>query len=86
MPIDIERFEEDSTDALRAGGWTNTEKLLSFLAASPDKAYSRRRSTSRLASPAGASVSYSPASETAVSSATAVTTGRLPRMKTLRRR
>ena len=39
MPIDIERFEEDSTDALRAGGRTNAEELLSFLAASPDKAY-----------------------------------------------
>ena len=39
MPIDIERFEEDSTESLRAGGRTNAEELLSFLAASPDKAY-----------------------------------------------
>lgn len=39
MPIDIERFEEDSPESLRAGGRTNAEELLSFLAASPDKAY-----------------------------------------------
>ena len=39
MPIDIERFEEGSTSDLRASGRTNAETLLSFLAASPDKAY-----------------------------------------------
>lgn len=39
MPIDIERFEEGSTAELRAGGRTNAEKILGFLASSPDQAY-----------------------------------------------
>lgn len=39
MPIDIERFEEDPLDELRAGGQTNAEIILSFLASSPDKAF-----------------------------------------------
>jgi len=39
MPIDIESFEEESTATLRASGQTNAETILSFLAASPDKAY-----------------------------------------------
>ena len=39
MPIDIKQFEEGSTADLRAGGRTNAEEILSFLAASPDKAY-----------------------------------------------
>ena len=39
MPIDIERFEEDPVDELQAGGRTNAEKILGFLASSPDQAY-----------------------------------------------
>lgn len=39
MPIDIEQFEEDAVDTLRAGGRTNAEEILSFLASSPEKAY-----------------------------------------------
>lgn len=39
MPIDIDRFEESSVDDLRAGGQTNAEKILSFLALSPEKAF-----------------------------------------------
>lgn len=39
MPIDIERFEEGTLDELRANGQTNAEKLLSFLASSPEKAF-----------------------------------------------
>lgn len=39
MPIDIKRFEEDSVEKLRAGGQTNAEEILSFLASSPDQAY-----------------------------------------------
>jgi len=39
MPIDIEQFEEGSNADLRASGQTNAETILSFLAASPDKAY-----------------------------------------------
>lgn len=39
MPIDIERFEEDPVDELRATGQTNAEEILSFLASSPEKAF-----------------------------------------------
>lgn len=39
MPIDIERFEDGSSEELRAGGRTNAEEILSFLASSPDQAY-----------------------------------------------
>jgi len=39
MPIDIDRFEEGSADELRAGGQTNAEEILSFLASSPEKAF-----------------------------------------------
>lgn len=39
MPIDIDRFEQGGEDELRAGGQTNAETILSFLASSPDKAY-----------------------------------------------
>ena len=39
MPIDIERFEEDPLDELRASGQTNAEEILSFLASSPEKAF-----------------------------------------------
>lgn len=39
MPIDIDRFEDSPADELRAGGPTNAEKILSFLAASPEKAF-----------------------------------------------
>jgi predicted transcriptional regulator of viral defense system len=39
MPIDIERFEEDPVEELRASGRTNAEEILEFLASSPDQAY-----------------------------------------------
>jgi len=39
MPIDIDRFEEGSPTELRASGRTNAEEILSFLASSPDQAY-----------------------------------------------
>ena len=39
MPIDIERFEEDPVEELRTGGRTNAEEILSFLASSPDRAF-----------------------------------------------
>jgi len=39
MPIDIERFEEDPVHELRAGDRTNAEQILSFLAASPNQAF-----------------------------------------------
>ena len=39
MPIDIERFEEDSVQELRASGQTNAEEILAFLASSPDRAF-----------------------------------------------
>lgn len=42
MPIDIKRFEEDPVDELRAGGQTNAEEILSFLASSPNQAYTAK--------------------------------------------
>ncbi|OLZ40890.1 TrmB family transcriptional regulator [Natrinema saccharevitans] len=39
MPIDIDRFENGPPEDLRAGGRTNAEVILSFLASSPDRAY-----------------------------------------------
>ncbi|OAQ51789.1 hypothetical protein HTG_15515 [Natrinema mahii] len=39
MPIDIERFEEDPVTELRANGRTNAEEILSFLASSPEQAF-----------------------------------------------
>jgi predicted transcriptional regulator of viral defense system len=39
VPIDIERFEEDSVDELRLGGQTNAETILSFLSSTPEKAF-----------------------------------------------
>jgi hypothetical protein len=39
MPIDIERFVSDPADELQAQGSTNAELILSFLASSPEQAY-----------------------------------------------
>lgn len=39
MPIDIDRFEEGPREHLRAGGTTNAEEILAFLASSPEQAY-----------------------------------------------
>lgn len=39
MPIDIDRFEEDAPDTLRAGGPTNAETILAFLAGHSDQAF-----------------------------------------------
>ncbi|CCQ33243.1 MarR family transcriptional regulator [Halorhabdus tiamatea] len=39
MPINIRRFEESPPEDLRASGRTNAEEILSFLASSPDQAY-----------------------------------------------
>lgn len=42
MPIDIERFEEGALDELQASGQTNAEVILSFLASSPEKAFTAK--------------------------------------------
>lgn len=39
MPIDIDRFEDTPEETLQAGGPTNAETILSFLASDPDSAY-----------------------------------------------
>lgn len=39
MPIDIDRFEEGPEEALRAGGPTNAERILTFLATNADQAF-----------------------------------------------
>ncbi|KZX49694.1 helix-turn-helix domain-containing protein [Haloarcula sp. K1] len=39
MPIDIDRFEDGSSEDLRSGGRTNAEEILSFLASHPEQAY-----------------------------------------------
>lgn len=39
MPIDIERFRTGDEDELRASGPTNGERVLSFLAANADRAF-----------------------------------------------
>lgn len=39
MPINIKQFETAPEDRLRAGGETNAERVLSFLSATPEKAY-----------------------------------------------
>jgi predicted transcriptional regulator of viral defense system len=39
MPIDIDKFEEGPAETLRAGEQTNAERILSFLASSPEKAF-----------------------------------------------
>lgn len=42
MPIDIEEFEQSDQENLRAGGPTNAERILSFLAENADRAYTPR--------------------------------------------
>lgn len=42
MPIDIERFEEGDEGDLRAGGRTNAETILAFLASHREQAYTPR--------------------------------------------
>lgn len=39
MPIDIERFEQGAEEELRSSGATNAERILSFLAAHPEQAF-----------------------------------------------
>jgi len=39
MPIDIKRFESDPEEELNSRGTTNAEVILSFLASSPEHAY-----------------------------------------------
>lgn len=39
VPIDIEQFESRDEEALRAGGPTNAEVILAFLAANDDQAF-----------------------------------------------
>ncbi|QLG28916.1 MarR family transcriptional regulator [Halorarum halophilum] len=41
MPIDIEQFESSSEDRLQGGGETNAERVMRFLAAHPDKAFTQ---------------------------------------------
>lgn len=42
MPIDIDTFETADPERLRAGGMTNAERVMRFLAAFPDKAFTQR--------------------------------------------
>jgi|GEM_PF-1039746 len=39
MPIDIDRFHSEPEETLQAGGPTNAERVLSFLAANADRAF-----------------------------------------------
>ena len=39
MPIDIESFEDNPEEELRAEGRTNAERILAFLAGSPNQAF-----------------------------------------------
>jgi len=39
MPIDIDRFQSEPEENLQAGGPTNAERVLSFLAGNADKAF-----------------------------------------------
>ena len=41
MPIDIETFESESADRLEAGGETNADRVMRFLAANADKAFTQ---------------------------------------------
>jgi hypothetical protein len=42
MPIDIERFETEQGETLRATGPTNAETILGFLASHPEQAFTPR--------------------------------------------
>lgn len=41
MPIDLETFEHTAADRLQSGGATNAERVMEFLAAHPDKAFTQ---------------------------------------------
>jgi predicted transcriptional regulator of viral defense system len=41
MPIDINTFESSSSDRLQASGETNADRVMRFLAAHPDKAFTQ---------------------------------------------
>ncbi|WP_114576021.1 helix-turn-helix domain-containing protein [Saliphagus sp. LR7] len=41
MPIDIETFESSPENRLRNGGETNAERVMEFLAANPDRAFTQ---------------------------------------------
>lgn len=41
MPIDIETFESSSENRLQSGGETNAERVMRFLAAHPDQAFTQ---------------------------------------------
>jgi len=41
MPIDIETFESAPADRLQNGGETNADRVMRFLAAHPDKAFTQ---------------------------------------------
>ncbi|AUX10524.1 hypothetical protein AArcSl_2913 [Halalkaliarchaeum desulfuricum] len=41
MPIDIETFESSSGDRLQHSGETNADRVMRFLAANPDKAFTQ---------------------------------------------
>lgn len=53
MPIDIERFEATPEDSLQAGGPTNAEVILSFLAANAEQAYTPKEVHEATAIPRG---------------------------------
>lgn len=42
MPIDIDQFDERPEEELRAGGPTNAERILNFLATHPDQAFTQK--------------------------------------------
>lgn len=53
MPIDIDRFEEAPEESLQAGGPTNAERILSFLAANPERAFTPKEIHERTDVPRG---------------------------------
>lgn len=42
MPIDIDQFDERPEEELRAGGPTNADRILDFLASHADQAYTQK--------------------------------------------
>ncbi len=75
MPIDIDRFEQGSSEDLRSGGRTNAEDILSFLATHPEQAYTPKEIHEATDVAAGASASFCHGSKSVTSSDTVVSTG-----------
>jgi len=47
MPIDIETFESSPEDRLQHSGETNADRVMRFLAAHPDQAFTQKRNSRR---------------------------------------